>query len=752
MKINKDKFILIIRIISSIIVFLILLIYIIIIILEISSINVYEKILISFYYNFYTRDLMLGVISVLLHNYYDSYILGPQGELNEIDNHYLLTNLTHMLNDKYHNFTEFFFDYNLAIESDFNLIYKKRNFMKLRGYWQVVEYEYKFSSEMDYVIFNIFQLDKTFNNNDKIDFANFLFFKGAKESKERVKSTFIKLLYYLSANAEFTYKYIFDDFEKSIYNSYKVYINNVYIYIILEIIGLIFYIIFYVIVFTYLYLSNSIVFKNIIFLFLDLTVKEYDKSELTYLDDIISLKLSEFKNIIDDFDLNMFDKYIKKIDKLNKNIYMRRINDDNNQNINIDKKSTKSSNNFNNNEINKKENKNNNKKGKNDSIVEIYRFLDNKNKGINNSSHNYLMKSNLDSFNKLSNNSMNRSNEILVDNNDNSKNYYNNNSSFNNNNKKKQNDNEDKENFQDILLNKTNKSIIFIVKIYCLIMILALFITISFICYKILYILSFKSKYDNIYIDLNIFTNRYTIVYKYYNILRTLFIYPSGKIKEQLEEEMEHLNEYFEEENKKFINIVSSHIDNYNEIKKLYHIIKDNKNNSTSVLKKNICQDKPSCLNYLESNDNIFDSGVEFAFKSSMTQIYNIYLEYKKLNNKMDIEEIKSSLIYSQNSNFISIGKSLNYLYINLIDHIFINFEKDGVSFLKSYIGNINNLNTISIVFTFGIFLFLIIFIIISISKFTEPIKESSYRINCSFYFIKKYCISSYEKIDSFLN
>jgi hypothetical protein len=148
------------------------------------------------------------------------------------------------------------------------------------------------------------------------------------------------------------------------------------------------------------------------------------------------------------------------------------------------------------------------------------------------------MKSNLDSFNKLSNNSMNRSNEILVDNNDNSKNYYNNNSSFNNNNNKKQNDNEDKENYQDILLNKTNKSIIFIVKIYCLIMILALFITISFICYKILYILSFKSKYNNIFIDINIFTNRYTIVYKYYNILRTLFIYPSGKIKEQLEEEM----------------------------------------------------------------------------------------------------------------------------------------------------------------------------------------------------------------------
>ena len=208
MKINKDKFILIIRIISSIIVFLILLIYIIIIILEISSINVYEKILIAFYYNFYTRDLMLGVISVLLYNYYHSYILEQKEELNEIDNHYLLTNLTHMLNDKYHNFTESFFDYNLAINSDFNLIYKKRNFMKLRGYWQVVEYESKFSSEMDYVIFNIFQLDKTFNNNDKIDFENFLFFKGAKKSKERVKSTFIKLLYSLSANAEFTSKYI----------------------------------------------------------------------------------------------------------------------------------------------------------------------------------------------------------------------------------------------------------------------------------------------------------------------------------------------------------------------------------------------------------------------------------------------------------------------------------------------------------------------------------------------------------------
>ena len=360
------------------------------------------------------------------------------------------------------------------------------------------------------------------------------------------------------------------------------------------------------------------------------------------------------------------------------------------------------------------------------------------------------MNSNSDFFkDKLSNNSIDKSNESLFNDN-NSKKYSNNNSTYGGK-EKIQDDNENQAKFQDILLNKSNKSIILIVKIYCIIVVITFIITLCFICYKIIYIISFKAKYNNYFIDLAVLTNRYSIVYIYFNILRTLFIYPPGKIKDQLEENMEHLNQYYEKENKKYINIISSHLDNYNEIKNLFNIINNNRNNSTNILKEVICQDKLSCINYLNSNYNIFDSGVDFGFKGSITQIYNIYMEYKKVNNKTDIEEIKSSLINTHNSQFIKIGMSLNYLYIDLIDKIFVNFEKDGINFLLSYVSNISILNTISIVFSSAIFLFLIIFIILSISKFTEPINESSYRINCSFYYVKKYSISSYEKRDSFL-
>ena len=81
------------------------------------------------------------------------------------------------------------------------------------------------------------------------------------------------------------------------------------------------------------------------------------------------------------------------------------------------------------------------------SKIDIYRLLYIKNKGINNLSHNYLMNSNSDFFkDKLSNNSIDKSNEALFNSN-NSQKYSNNNSTYNNK-EKIQDDNEDQAKFK----------------------------------------------------------------------------------------------------------------------------------------------------------------------------------------------------------------------------------------------------------------------------------------------------------------
>ena len=155
---------------------------------------------------------------------------------------------------------------------------------------------------------------------------------------------------------------------------------------------------------------------------------------------------------------------------------------------------------------------------------------------------------------------------------------------------------------------------------------------------------------------------------------------------------------------------------------------------------------------YLDSEDNILGPGIDFTFKTLLTEISNIYMDYKKIENKTDIEKIKSKLITSNNKQFFNIGLCLYYFFLYVEQRILECFEIDEIAFIKSYLKEMTFLNIISICISVFIFLFIAIFIFFSISEFTEPIKDSSYRINNSFYFIRKYSLNSYRKYDTNLS
>ena len=230
-----------------------------------------EKILMAYSYNIYTRNLLVSVESDMLHIYYDAYVVKLNKQDNDLMNFYILGNTTNTLKEKYHNFTEYFTNYNIDINHDFNLIYKNKLFKKLRGSWLEIEYESNYAKELDFVIYNVL----TINASDKYtiesqnDYKNFLFLKGVKEKvNERVYNVFIKILYHLVINYEFVYKETFEEIQNSIYNSYLQYVNkSVTQYIAIEIAGFIIYIIFFITVIIYLYYSNNIIIKNIIFLY-----------------------------------------------------------------------------------------------------------------------------------------------------------------------------------------------------------------------------------------------------------------------------------------------------------------------------------------------------------------------------------------------------------------------------------------------------------------------------------------------------
>ena len=121
-KINKDKFIIIIRWILTIIILCLLIFYFIIIFSQKFLTYISGNILFSYYYNAHQRDAMLYIHSKLLEIYYDYFGLAKNELISEREYQETLINLSLLLQDSYFNFWDIFFYYNLDVGQEYNLI------------------------------------------------------------------------------------------------------------------------------------------------------------------------------------------------------------------------------------------------------------------------------------------------------------------------------------------------------------------------------------------------------------------------------------------------------------------------------------------------------------------------------------------------------------------------------------------------------------------------------------------------------
>ena len=245
---------------------------------------------------------------------------------------------------------------------------------------------------------------------------------------------------------------------------------------------------------------------------------------------------------------------------------------------------------------------------------------------------------------------------------------------------------------------------------------------------------------DIFFINYELVTNRYNILFYSFNIFRTMIIFPEGHKKRKFEEIMENMEYYYEEENNNYLKIISSLVmtKHYYRTYKFLINLAESKNNSTEKIKKLICGNITSCNKYLDSENNIFDSGLDFGCKSAITFIYNMYLDYKRLNNKSDIKTINQTIINNKNSRFKDIGLSLNNLLLVFFDKLFFYLKDDLNEHLLYKITNSKFLNIIVLILSVFIFIFSFGIAFISIFKYIKSLKESIYRLSCSFYFIKK--------------
>ena len=797
-QINKNNFILIIKIILIVIIIFIFIFCFLIINLQMNLIKVTHLILISHYYNLNSRQMMYNAYSKLLETYYSfRSIYTNTITSQEYDYSNLYKSLCENIKENNHNFVESYIDYSLLVENDFNLLYKQRIFYRIEGFWEEVSYNSTYIAEIESIVYNLYTVNYSqFTNND---IYYFTFFQNQTSTHIKIETTFIKTLYYFCVNYEFVYKDLFKEIEDSLYSSFNKFIEEkMFLDLILELLGILFYLLFLIAVIIYLNYSNHIIIKNIIFLFMDFSEERYDKINGSNNNNMIIWKLLEFKVLLDDFDLIKLDKYSKNLDKLNKNKNRTKLvlisnknlssilssdiesgiivekradgtNLFNNQNIRNSVSNTNSNRNnleskkFSRNDLsNKNINMNINAFSSSSDLTK--RLFDNKSKkNMNNSSHDILMDNSNFLKDKLNNNnSINENNDIL-DNNNNNPNPNQTMPNANNNSYKgvpiKKHKDKDKniskdvnelnENIQDIIINKSNNNKIFIIKIYLIIIVFVILAILAFSVYKIKITYSFKSSLNGYFIDYNTFMNRYSLLFYYFNLVRTLLVFPAGERKQYMENIANAMRSDYEQENQKYYDLVTYFIDKYKESNKLLDIF-NFKNNATSLLVNSVCNNDYYCMNYLENSYGFFDSGIDFIYKTFFNQINNIYMDYTKLFDRNNMFEIQMRLIRSYYSQWAYINHGINLIFTQVQKLNFDKFTLDQKSFKDSFNRSITLLNMVSITISILAFIFVNIVIFLTISNFTEPIKDSIYRINCSFYYIKKYNFNYFRNSDGF--
>ena len=312
------------------------------------------------------------------------------------------------------------------------------------------------------------------------------------------------------------------------------------------------------------------------------------------------------------------------------------------------------------------------------------------------------------------------------------------------NNNPKNSESKIKENYQEAILNKSNKTLISIIKIYILIMILLIILIIGINAYIILNNISYNRQSNMFFNDFKIITTRYNHIYYYFITLKSLFILnEKDKRWKKFLNTIENMNNIFYQSNSEYTEVLNHRQSSYKEVAKLLEFFQYNKNDSSTYIEEILCPNFESCQSYLKSPDNIFNQGIDMGFKTCFSLINNIIMDYKKLKNKTSIEEINLAITGPELYEFRRLRKSFTNIFYYLQELIFYSFENDEIKFRNNYKNNVYYSNIISLIFCILLFLFVFISVFFTINEFIRPIKDSTYRLNYSFYYIKKYNVNN---------
>ena len=748
-----------------------------------------DKIFDALYYNYYQRTQFIYLNSVILSIFY---------ELVNITNKNLIfhnKDVLHLIGknieDSHQLFLRYYMDFKIELNEDFTKLYEPLESNKITVNWENSLFYNDYNSELALIVYRILNsINHDFTDDDIKDCEILLFGRYLEIDKKQtpVNGNFIKLVYYFYINYETVLRQYFLSLENSFDQSLNDFSQSTTtVYLILEILALLSFLLFFSINIYFLVTSNKYIFQNIIYMFLDFTQsKDYSFNNKIY--NILAKKrVSNYILLLNEFtpqnlDALKYDKEFKNYSALNNLNLKSLIEDDINGSSVIDesktkysgksKKKSKKSNKINlsnkkttvaldNNTLNNSaslfnQNSNNgllnasnnnnlsnlNKgiKMLNDDIhnlnnKDLNNIINNSINNVNNST-NIILNSSANNTSSVNNNSTLISTPNLISSNNRNRKSYemanyskilknDNNSSIYDDKTNKQQENEELKLTIDKILFQTKITVLNSIQLIIIIFIIFTAIFIVYYVYKLIVSLLFISNFQNIINDFKTLSSQYNRIIRYWNNLKTIFILPNTS----LEIDLNNTEEYFIALNSKVNYIYKYRIKRYKRISDLYDILlaSSTDKNLTSI---DFCLNHSRCEDIKNSNQFLLSNGIESTVNLYAKEITNFYKDFYPIKNDIKNKSVVMKIFITEKYNVLS--SNLNHVVIFLEELFFKYFLEDEIDIVNNFYLKIKILNIIEICYCALLNLFSVLFVHTFVTRIIYSVEIASTRINCS--------------------
>ena len=735
-----------------------LIIYICIIFYQNNIISTGHNIFLGLYYNYYQRDKLLCLFASILSSYYYLFNITNYDNTPLMNNTLLqgiMKSYSFDFQNSFHYFYTSYIDYKKNLNEPLTALYALRKMNKISTDWNNILYESDYISEAEYISFSAhnaaLDLDniETAREQDCPQLFQGKFDWNEENRNKRVASDFIPCMYYLCRNYNSQFYYFYQELQEESELSFLNFSNDSKkIYILIEVLGMLLYVTFFGVMFFYLYQSNSMMFKNILNMFLDFT-QEGSYNFKNHIDNFILIKkISEFNLLLVDFSLGILDKYNKKITTrsvINGNMNMS-LDGDNGQGFGGGIKADKAKDDIDN--IKKeKDHKKGKKKDKKkeevkDKILNLKTQNNLNNSKFDSSKGGLITSSQNVNFNKLNNpnasatlkkGNLNSSTNISLNTNITTSNSQKN-LSIGEKKVEKKEEIDDNAVTTDVILSKTeNKGILQITIIIYVFILLFLVILIYFFV-KLFISIGFIDDIKNIFDDFGTVSFKYSMVYYYFNTLRVLLVIPSFTneaifitMTDDLIDETNNIN-----------NVLNYRMKNYASTSILFNAFTRSQNDtSITNIQTIICEEDIKCHNVLNDNTyNMLTDGIDVAINAMVQETQNIYNDYNKKNITNATKEQVTELYI--NDQFKQVDINLNFVLSLVQERIYTAFLKDANDLTNKFQKQINIFNSCAIIYCCLLGLFVVIYVVNKIQRMTKVVAVSTMRLNQAFCFIKE--------------